>query len=208
MSEGDNEQESRAERNLGGRFENTEMDKSETEKTTPSSKSILGLATERWIAIGAIAAVIGTAAVVFPLLHIYPFNRSLYHQIEITPPAAGTIPRCATIYGTATVSADETVWVAQRGQDDSSYYNLDKVIIGPGPHRWSITMTVGRAGSVDQVFKIYAFALDDQATQLLDDIETYPPSPKSYFYLRLLPRQARNIATLTVPRDSHSTKGC
>lgn len=134
---------------------------------------------------GALASIVAILIAVTSSLHTWIF--SVPDSISISPPSSGSIPRCATISGTAWIPSGDTLWVAQQGAGEILYYNLTEAsFVRPGV--WRVTMTVGRANDINQAFTIYAFALDSQATEMLDSMKMWPSG--SFYALTSLPHGA------------------
>jgi hypothetical protein len=115
------------------------------------------------------------------------------------------IQRCLTLSGTATVPKGYTVWMAQHGASESAFYNLAEVTPTAG-NGWTVTMNVGTAQDTNDNFVLYAFALDPEATQVLTAIETSPV--QAFYYLKSLPTQAGEHASVAVERNDSSIAPC
>ena len=133
-----------------------------------------------WAATGAISGIVGAAIALLGVSvanHWWIFKQPV--KLTINAPSNGSIPRCATITGGMSLPTGYSVWVAQQGSGQPNYYNLTKAT--PVSGGWSATMTVGTAADRAKPFTIYAFAVNDQVSQLLSNIVTGPA--KSFYYL-------------------------
>ena len=115
------------------------------------------------------------------------------------------IQRCLTLTGTATAPKGYTVWIAQHGASESAFYNLTEVT-PTASNGWTVTMNVGTARDTNDNFVLYAFALDLEATQVLSAIESSPV--QAFYYLKSLPAQAGEHASVTVLRNDSSVTPC
>jgi hypothetical protein len=159
-----------------------------------------------WVPISGIAGVVVAIAAIISLpftLHIWP-NSSSKYGIFITPPN-GAIPRCATITGHATIPSGDSLWLAQHGVSDQAYYSFEKVDIGAGGS-WHATLNVGNAKDINRNFTVFAFALDDEASEVLTNTLTSPAG--SFFYLKDLPQQITQQASRGMARGVSGTTAC
>jgi hypothetical protein len=115
------------------------------------------------------------------------------------------IQRCLNLTGTATVPKGYTVWIAQHAVSESAFYNLTEVTPTSG-NGWTVTMNVGSAHDTNDNFVLYAFALDSEATQVVSAIETSPT--QAFYYLKSLPSQVGQHASVAVVRNSRSIASC
>jgi len=123
-----------------------------------------------------------TTATTTPLLQVV--------RVAITEPD-GSVPRCATVMGTANPSGKATIWVAENAPEDKNYYgDLTRAIPDPSrPGGWRAKLTLGVDNETNKQFVVYAFALGDESTWLLDHIDTAAAQNDmySYYFLRQLP---------------------
>jgi len=144
-----------------------------------------------------------TTVLVLAAIGIWP-TRSTKYEISIASPN-GSIPRCATITGSASIPSGDSLWIAQRAAAEKPYYNLNEVAIGDG-NAWQITTTVGPANATGVTFTVVAFALNAEASQVLLDLATSPTN--SYFYLQALPQQVTEQTSRNMTRNTTDITAC
>jgi hypothetical protein len=107
--------------------------------------------------------------------------------------ADGPVPRCVTVTGTATPSGKATIWLAENAPEDKDYYGeLTKATADPlRPGGWRARLTLGVDSEINKQFIVYAFALDDESTSVLDHIKTSAVQEgiDSYHFLDQLPKR-------------------
>jgi hypothetical protein len=113
-------------------------------------------------------------------------------RVAITE-ADGSVPRCVTVTGTATPSGKATIWLTENAPEDKNYYGeLTKTTPDPSrPGGWRARLTLGVASEINKQFIVYAFALGDESTSLLDHIKTSAVRNgiDSYYFLDQLPQR-------------------
>jgi len=113
-------------------------------------------------------------------------------RVAITE-ADGPVPRCVTVTGTATPSGNATIWLAENAPEDKDYYGeLTKATPDPSrPGGWRARLTLGVGSEINKQFIVYAFALGDESTSLLDHIKTSAAQDgvDSYYFLDQLPQR-------------------
>jgi hypothetical protein len=112
-------------------------------------------------------------------------------DVHITVPD-GPVPRCVTVTGTAAHLGKATIWLAENAPEDKDYYGqLTKVTPDlSSPGGWRARLTLGVDKEVNKQFIVYAFALGDESTSLLDHIKTsaVQDGVDSYYFLNQLPQ--------------------
>ena len=123
-------------------------------------------------------------------------------EIKILVPPGGTIPRCATINGIGTAPHARTIWIAQRGQGNTGYFDVTKADLD-GPGRWHVTMDVGPPNAGGKAFDLFVFTLGSEASGVVASMRTGPDG--SFGYLAELPEERPYV---TVTRERNDTRTC
>jgi hypothetical protein len=136
-----------------------------------------------------------------------PPSRPEKVDILINRPEDTSVPRCVLVSGTATVPDGLTIWVAQHGRGDANYFDFTKVTFDPSrPDRWQVKLVLGGEDDTSKEFVVYAFALDAEATRVLEGIGTEPKG--SFFYLSHLPVPQGQVESESFLRNDHDTVTC
>jgi hypothetical protein len=115
--------------------------------------------------------------------------------------AAGPVPRCLLISGTANPQPGVSVWLALHGREDTDFYGLTKVTFDAAhPTQWQAKLELGAAKDEGKEFEVFAFPLRSDAATLWESTVI-----TGDYYLHALPAKATSEV---FQRDSINTKPC